>query len=113
MGAKAKKRRVTRPKPRCMNPDCRSRGERRQQYIRGLCEACDKAPRRLIAAGKTTWEEAEEEGRCLPSRSAGDRPCGSPISPGGRTPCTRSSRWRSGSRDPVLATASGPSQCVR
>jgi hypothetical protein len=46
----------------CINPNCTSRGDKRLQRARGLCEACYRAMDRAIKAGTITAEQAVARG---------------------------------------------------
>ena len=49
-------------KPRCLNPNCPSKG----RITRGLCLTCYHAANHLVTTGQTTWAQLETNGRCLP-----------------------------------------------
>lgn len=55
----------------CMNPDCRTHGGKAQ--FLGLCEACYRALKRLIAKDVLSLDEAVERGLCRQKRPAGSR----------------------------------------
>jgi hypothetical protein len=58
-------------KKKCINPDCRSTGKSAKPAVRGLCEACYRALKRLIKAGKLTEQEAYDRGLWLKSQPPG------------------------------------------
>ena len=59
-------------KSKCINPDCRSVGNRKDSYVKGLCENCYRALLRLIARGKiASLKEAEDLGMCKPAKEPG------------------------------------------
>jgi len=60
-------------KPKCVNPDCPSKGE---EYSRGLCELCYRSLRHLIVKTNRLpggWKEAEDRGLCRAPKPAGMR----------------------------------------
>jgi hypothetical protein len=54
--------------PRCLAPFCRRFSQRR-----GCCLVCYEKLRRAVAAGKTTWQQAEAQGLALPADKAAQR----------------------------------------
>ena len=54
---------------KCINPHCD-----RTARTRGLCNACHAEACRLCAAGKTTFEELERNGRLLPKATGNSNP---------------------------------------
>lgn len=54
---------------KCLCPTCDS-----PSYSRGLCQRCYNLARSLVKTGKTTWEQLQYFGKCLPCKTkAGDR----------------------------------------
>ena len=66
---KTKHKPTTTRKPKCINPDCPTKGI---EYTRGLCEPCYRTLRRLIEIKKSlTWEEAENRALCRKRKPSG------------------------------------------
>jgi hypothetical protein len=63
MIAAAKEPRSTGSQPKCVVPGCT-----RQAYSRGLCLPCNRAARKLVEKGETTWKELESMGFALPKK---------------------------------------------
>ena len=51
---------------KCRMPKCN-----REVVTRGLCDACYRSTKRLIALGKTTWERLEADGLAEAPRQGG------------------------------------------
>lgn len=46
-------------KMKCLHPECEKQG-----HSRGLCLSCYMGARKLVASGKTTWGDLEQQGKC-------------------------------------------------
>lgn len=47
---------------KCLNPSCTN-----EAYARGLCKSCYGIAYRIVQDGIKTWEDLEEQGKCLPA----------------------------------------------
>jgi len=67
---KPKHKSSTTRKPKCINPDCPTKGT---EYTRGLCEPCYRTLRRLIEVKHVIadWEEAESRALCRKRKPSG------------------------------------------